>query len=108
MRGDDTITMNTLGIVIGIISFLSIGIFHPIVIKAEYFFTYRCWPVFLLAGIGFLVCSLLVEGIVLSCALAVVGFSCLWSILELLEQKKRVEKGWFPANPKRKQKKEQQ
>ena len=32
----------------------------------------------------------------------VVGASLLWSIGELFEQKKRVEKGWFPMNPKRK------
>ena len=30
----------------------------------------------------------------------VTAFSCFWSILELFQQKKRVEKGWFPANPK--------
>jgi len=34
--------------------------------------------------------------------LAVLGFSLLWSIKELSEQKDRVEKGWFPKNPKRK------
>ena len=31
--------------------------------------------------------------------LGVLGCSCLWSIQELFEQEKRVEKGWFPANP---------
>ena len=30
----------------------------------------------------------------------VFGFSCLWSIIELFKQHERVEKGWFPANPK--------
>ncbi|OYP40493.1 hypothetical protein CG709_05125 [Lachnotalea glycerini] len=30
------------------------------------------------------------------------GFSCFWSVQELVEQEKRVEKGWFPKNPKRK------
>ena len=29
------------------------------------------------------------------------GASSLWSIGELFEQRRRVEKGWFPANPKR-------
>ncbi len=33
--------------------------------------------------------------------LAVWGASSLWSIGELFEQRRRVEKGWFPANPKR-------
>ncbi|MBO7458075.1 MAG: DUF4491 family protein [Paludibacteraceae bacterium] len=28
--------------------------------------------------------------------------SSFWSILELFEQKKRVERGWFPKNPNKK------
>lgn len=60
-----------LGILIGLYSFLLIGLFHPIVIKAEYYF-------------------------------CITGFSCFWSIKELFEQEKRVEKGWFPKNPRRK------
>lgn len=35
-------------------------------------------------------------------AMAVVGASCLWSIHELFKQEKRVQKGQFPENPKRK------
>ena len=31
-----------------------------------------------------------------------ISFSSLWSILELFKQRRRVEKGWFPKNPKRK------
>ena len=33
--------------------------------------------------------------------MGVAGFSSLWSIIELFKQKKRVERGWFPRNPKR-------
>ena len=33
-----------------------------------------------------------------------IGMSSWWSILELFEQEKRVQKGWFPANPARKKK----
>jgi len=93
--------MHFIGIVIGVISFLSIGIFHPIVIKAEYHFSKSCWPVFLIAGVILMAVSLFVENVVLSSALAVVGMSSWWSILELFEQEKRVRKGWFPANPER-------
>jgi hypothetical protein len=46
---------NLTGIIIGLVTFLIIGIFHPLVIKGEY-----------------------------------------WSIGELFQQRKRVEKGWFP------------
>jgi len=90
------------GILIGVISFLSIGVFHPIVIKAEYHFSKSCWPVFLIAGIILMIISAMIENVVLSSALAVVGMSSWWSILELFHQEKRVQKGWFPANPKRK------
>ena len=94
--------MNYSGLVIAVITFLVIGVFHPIVIKGEYYFGTRCWWVFLLAGIAFIVASLMVSDDMLSPILGVVGCSCLWSILEIFEQKERVKKGWFPKNPKRK------
>lgn len=94
--------MNLDGAVIAVICFVCIGIFHPIVIKAEYFFSSRCWPVFLLAGAAFLLASVWIDNTIISAALGVIGCSCLWSIGELKEQKKRVERGWFPKNPKKK------
>ena len=94
--------MNLNGILIGAASFLIIGLFHPIVIKAEYYFSARCWPWFLLSGLLFLAVSAVVESTLISALLGVVGCSALWSILELKEQEKRVEKGWFPANPNKK------
>ena len=94
--------MNYSGLIIAVITFLVIGLFHPIVIKGEYYFGTRCWWVFALSGVAFIAASLLVEDNMLSPILGVVGCSCLWSILEIFEQKKRVEKGWFPMNPKRK------
>ena len=50
-------------------------------------------------GVGMPDIQLLPE---LSTLLGVTAFSSLWSILELFKQRKRVEKGWFPVNPKRK------
>ena len=94
--------MNFQGIIIGVISFLVIGIFHPIVIKCEYYFSCRVWPFFLLAGIISIHVSLFIANSILSSALGVLGCSCIWSIRELFEQRDRVAKGWFPANPKRK------
>lgn len=93
--------MNYTGIIIAVTTFLVIGFFHPIVIKCEYHFGTRCWWFFALAGIILIVSSLLVTSSILSPVLGVTGCSCLWSILEIFEQKKRVEKGWFPKNPKR-------
>ncbi len=94
--------MNFNGLIIGIISFLAIGIFHPIVIKCQYYFTDRIWPIFLIGGIIFIGLSVFMRNIILSSAFAVLGFTMLWSIGELKEQTKRVEKGWFPENPNRK------
>ncbi len=95
--------MNYSGLIIAVITFLVIGLFHPIVIKGEYYFGTKCWWFFALCGVGFIVASLLVEHSILSPVLGVVGCSCLWSILELFEQRERVKKGWFPMNPKRKE-----
>ena len=94
--------LNFSGIIIGVVTFLVIGLFHPLVIKAEYYIGVKSWWLFLLLGIASVVASLLVANLTLSILLGVVAFSSFWSIGEVFEQKKRVEKGWFPANPKRK------
>lgn len=92
---------NIEGIVLGLAAFLCIGMFHPIVIKAEYHFGTRCWWAFATIGAGTLILSLFTKNTYASVVLGVFAFSCFWSILELFEQRKRVEKGWFPENPKR-------
>ena len=91
--------MNFTGIITGLATFLIIGVFHPIVIKAEYYLGTRCWWMFLLAGIIFGAISLLVSNLILSTILGVTAFSSFWSILELYQQKERVRKGWFPQGP---------
>lgn len=90
------------GLIIAILTFLIIGVFHPVVIKTEYYFGTRPWWIFLITGVACVVISILVENIVASALIGVLGATLLWSIGELFEQKKRVEKGWFPMNPKRK------
>ena len=94
--------MNCLGIIVGLATFIIIGIFHPLVIKAEYHLGKRCWWMFALAGVAFAVLSLFIEGLVWATITGVTAFSCFWSIHELIEQENRVKKGWFPANPKKK------
>ena len=93
--------LNYFGIIIGLVTFLVIGLFHPLVIKAEYYLGVKSWWLFLLLGIAASVASLLVASLVLSIILGVVAFSSFWSIGEVFQQKKRVEKGWFPKNPKK-------
>ena len=89
------------GLIIGLSTFLIIGLFHPIVIKCEYYFGTKLWWVFLLLGIVGVALSLYVENVLASSILGVFAFSSFWTILEIFEQKVRVEKGWFPKNPKR-------
>lgn len=95
---------NLTGLALGLCAFLIIGLFHPLVIKGEYYLGVRCWWLFLIGGISFGTASVLTTGFFLQSLLAVLAFSCFWSILEVFEQRERVRKGWFPANPRRKQK----
>ncbi|MBR5695572.1 MAG: DUF4491 family protein [Paludibacteraceae bacterium] len=87
---------NCMGLLVGLLTFLIIGLFHPLVIKGEYYFGVKCWWVFLLAGLVCVVLSVLAENQTVSSLLGVVAFSCFWSIKEVFDQRKRVEKGWFP------------
>lgn len=93
--------MHYAGALIGLMAFIIIGVFHPIVIKSEYYFGTRVWPLFLVAGIAALAASLFVRSVIVSAGLGVLGFTCLWSIHEIIEQAERVKKGWFPKNPNR-------
>lgn len=90
------------GIIIAISTFLIIGMFHPLVIKVEYHTGTRYWWVFLVLGVVSVVGALFISNALLSALIGVFGASSLWTIGELFSQKKRVQKGWFPMNPKRK------
>lgn len=93
--------LNFEGVIVGAAALLVIGAFHPLVIWCEYRFTQRIWPAFLITGLLCLLAALLLQGL-FSILLGLLSASCLWSIRELKEQTKRVERGWFPQNPKRK------
>lgn len=93
--------MNFDGIIIGAGAFIIIGVLHPVVIKSEYYIGAKIWPVFLITGLLCMGLSLFGNGSILSILLAILGFSLLWSIPELFHQQERVEKGWFPKNPKK-------
>lgn len=93
--------MHFTGIIIAVSTFLIIGLFHPIVIKAEYYFGVRVWWVFLLVGLVSVAAALFIANDILSALVGVFGASSLWGIGELFAQRKRVEKGWFPRNPNR-------
>lgn len=90
------------GLGIGLATFLIIGAFHPVVVKAEYYWGTRSWWLFLILGVIGVVASILVTSLFLSAIVGVFAFSSFWTIKEVFEQEERVKKGWFPRNPKRK------
>lgn len=97
-------TVNFIGPAIGLLTFLIIGLFHPLVIKGEYYFGVKCWWAFMVMGIVTLIAAFMVESVFWSTLLGVWSFSSFWSIKEIFEQRERVRKGWFPENPKRSEK----
>lgn len=90
-----------LGITIGIATFLIIGIFHPVVVKCEYYFGVKCWWWFLVLGIAGCATAVFIDDVLWSSLAGVTAFSSFWTIKEIFEQRERVRKGWFPANPRR-------
>lgn len=98
IRGENK--LNFSGLLIGLGVFVIIGVLHPVVIKVEYHFGKKAWPIFLLLGLIACAASIFIGHRVISILMAVLGFSFFWTIRELFEQEERVEKGWFPRNPK--------
>lgn len=92
---------NLSGIIVGLATFLIIGLFHPLVIKGEYYFGVKCWWVFFILGIIGIIAAIWFRNIIISSLCGVIAFSSFWSIGELFEQRKRVKKGWFPKREKK-------
>ena len=92
------------GLGIGLSAFLIIGLFHPVVVKAEYYWGTKSWWIFLILGVITVIISMLLSNLFLSAILGVFAFSSFWTIKEIFEQEERVRKGWFPRNPNRKYK----
>lgn len=88
------------GLVIGIFTFLTIGLFHPLVIWVEYHFGRRVWWAFLLLAVLFLVGSLFCREF-LSLIFGVLGASFFWSAVELHYQHRRACRGQAKRNPRR-------
>ena len=85
-------TYHLQGLVLGLCSFLIIGICHPIVIKGEYHYGQRFKWFFLVAGVLLCIGSLLVSSVMLSALMGVGAFSCFWGIKEMKDQQERVRK----------------
>lgn len=93
--------LNLSGFVVGICTYISIWIGHTACIVGEYYFTKRLWIAFLIGGLALVCGALFCCNLIWSTVLSILGFTFLWGIGEIIEQEKRVERGWFPKNPKR-------
>ena len=93
--------VNLNGLLIGVSCFILIGLFHPIVIYTEYRFGKQLWPIFAVFGSTCITISFFLKDDTVSAIVSILGFCLLWSIKELFEQEKRVQKGWYPKNPKK-------
>lgn len=94
-------TIHLTGIILGIFTYLIIALGRYSCITGEYHFTKKIWKFFLAVGLLALSLSLIISNLMLSGILSITGFTYLWGIKEVIEQEKRVNKGWFPKNPKR-------
>jgi len=93
--------MNFSGLIIGAVFLVGCGLGHMLIVKGEYRFGTKWWPLLLVIGLSVVVISLFVNSPLLSGVLGIVGFISLWSIYELCRQKERVAKGWFPSKERR-------
>jgi len=94
--------MNFYGLAMGGIMMLVTGLGHILIIKGEYHWGVKWWPGLLVLGLFVIIISVLADNVLLSGCLGILGATLLWSVYELFMQKKRVKRGWFPRNPKRK------
>jgi hypothetical protein len=93
--------VNATGILFGAFTFLAIGLGFVWVIKLEYYVgAQAAWAVGAL-GAALVLASLFIPGFTASAILGVIGGTLIWGATELPEQKKRVAKGLFPANPRK-------
>ena len=87
--------MQFAGVILGLVTFLMIGVLHFSVVKIEKVWGSHLWPGFVVLGLLFGVGSLLVDEVLISALLGVNGFLFAWSGPELKKQKERAERDSF-------------
>jgi hypothetical protein len=97
--------INLNGVFLGFFMLFVIGIGFSWVIKLEYYVGAWVWKGVLALGVLICGASLFVPDFTTSALLGIFGGSVVWGALELPGQEVRVQRGLFPANPKRKRSK---
>ena len=93
--------MNWFGFLVGIATFLIIGLGFVWVIRGERYFGYLWWPYTMGIGILSVIGSLFVSDNLGSVLLGAIGASLIWGSTELKEQAIRGELGWYPFRGKK-------
>ena len=94
-------SLNWIGLVTALATFMGVWIGHVTVRKIEYVSSTVWLPsiVALFLGLSLELGALLSENIYISAGLGILGITVLWDALEFWRQHHRVEKGHAPANP---------
>lgn len=94
--------LNLTGLGLGLYTLLVIGLGFLWVIKLEYSVGAQVWRIVL--GVGVLIClvSLLMPTFTAAALVGIFGGSVVWGATEMPDQEVRVNRGMFPANPRRK------
>ena len=95
------VSLNLVGLYLGLYMLIVIGLGFVWVIKLEYFAGAQVWKVVLALGICISLVSLFVPNLFASALVGIFGGSIVWGATELPGQEERVRRGLFPANPKR-------
>lgn len=82
--------MQYAGLILGVYTFIMIGILHVAVVRIEQVIGSHIWPGFVILGLTFGAGSLFVDNVLISTLLGVSGFLFAWSGPELKKQKERV------------------
>mgnify|MGYP002743882338 CR=1 FL=1 len=88
------------GLIVGLVAFFVVGVFHPLVVFVEYRFGKQAWWVMVLLALICLAVSL-VSSEFLSLLLGIMAAGLLWGTLELFWQHKRACLGRAKRNPAR-------
>jgi hypothetical protein len=94
-------TINLIGLVAGVATFLGIWFGHVTVRKVEATAPKLWLPIVvsLILGLGLEYGSLISENLPVKTATGILGVTLLWDSFEFWRQQKRIQKGHAPANP---------
>ena len=81
--------MQFAGLIIGVVTFIMIGVLHVAVVKIEQKWGSQSWILFVILGLLLGASSLFVDDVLVSALLGVNGFLLAWSGPELKKQRER-------------------